>query len=79
MKNSQIFSIRKNKTVFWIGLTGLTILSAILSIWMGSVRLSVDFYCSADRSVHKNPESLRIHACRSGSCGCRSSYSDGVK
>lgn len=60
MKNSQIFSIRKNKTVFWIGLTGLTILSAILSIWMGSVRLSVQEVFSALFCADQTSTAVRI-------------------
>lgn len=40
MKNLQRFSIRKNKIVFWMGLTGLTMLAVVLSIWTGSVDLS---------------------------------------
>lgn len=40
MKNWQTFSIRKNKTFFWIGLIGLTLLVVWMSIRFGSVNLS---------------------------------------
>ena len=47
MKNWQTFSIRRNNTIFWGGLIGLTILAAVMSIWMGSVSLSAKEVFSA--------------------------------
>ena len=40
MNNLWIPSIRKHKSLFWIGLCLLTLLTAILSIWTGSVKVS---------------------------------------
>lgn len=40
MKNSQIYSIRSNKPLFWIVLIGLVITMVIASLGMGSVRLT---------------------------------------
>ena len=54
MKNWQTFSIRKNNTCFWIGLIGLTILVAWMSIRFGSVNLSFQevmaAFCNADHT-----------------------------
>ena len=40
MKNSQTFSTRSSKALFWVGLCVLTLLAALLSIWFGSVGLT---------------------------------------
>lgn len=40
MKISQTFSTRKHKCVFWVVLVALTLITAIFSIWVGSVELS---------------------------------------
>lgn len=40
MKNSQIFYIRQSKTFFYTAFAALTILTALLSLWSGSVTLS---------------------------------------
>lgn len=40
MNSSQIFSTRYSKILFWCGLILLTVLAAMLSIWLGSVNLN---------------------------------------
>lgn len=40
MNSSQRFSTRNSRILFWCGLVSITILAAIFSIWMGSVKLT---------------------------------------
>lgn len=60
MKNWQTFSIRRNNTIFWGGLIGLTILAAVMSIWMGSVSLSAKEVFSAIFDAEKTSTAVRI-------------------
>lgn len=60
MKNWQTFSIRRNNTIFWGGLIGLTILAAVMSIWMGSVNLSAKEVFSAIFDAEKTSTAVRI-------------------
>lgn len=40
MQSLRIFSTRHNNLIFWIILSALTLMSAVLSLWIGSVKLS---------------------------------------
>ena len=60
MKNWQTFSIRKNKFFFWIGLVGITVVVAMMSIRYGSVNLSFRQVWEALFDVDHTSTAVRI-------------------
>lgn len=60
MRNSRTFFIRNKNRLFWIGLVGLTITSAVLSVWMGSVDLSLTEVFSAILEADNTSAAARI-------------------